>query len=141
VLGAWQAARDRVSRGGDFLHWESRPRPDDLAKVKETAPADLILALDGAIREKDQDRACAVAARYGALGHSPAAVFDLLRGHASTQDGALHAEKYYRTAREEFEAGRPAFRWRHVVSLARVTASEFGREAPGVAEATRLLRS
>ena len=34
---------------------------------------------------------------------------------------------------------RPAFRWRQMVSLARVTASEFGRPAPGYAEAKKLL--
>jgi hypothetical protein len=53
--------------------------------------------------------------------------------------GALHAEKYYRTASEEFAAARPAFRWRHVVALARVTASEFGQRAAGYDEACRLL--
>jgi hypothetical protein len=56
-----------------------------------------------------------------------------------SQDGALHAEKYYRTATEEFKMARPAFRWRQVVSLARVTASEFGYPAPGYAEARELL--
>jgi hypothetical protein len=40
---------------------------------------------------------------------------------------------------EEFAATRPAFRWRQVVALARVTASEHGQPAPGYAEACRLL--
>ena len=47
----------------------------------------------------------------------------------------MHAEKYYRTVSEEFASTRPAFRWRQLVALARVTASEFGRPAPGIAEA------
>jgi hypothetical protein len=34
---------------------------------------------------------------------------------------------------------RPAFKWRQLVALARVTASEHGRPAPGYAEAKRLL--
>jgi hypothetical protein len=38
--------------------------------------------------------------------------------YAVSEDGALHAEKYYRTASEEFAAGRPAFRWRQLVALA-----------------------
>ena len=33
--------------------------------------------------------------------------------YAISEDGALHAEKYYRTVTEEFAAARPAFRWRH----------------------------
>ena len=62
-------------------------------------------------------------------------VFDLLLRYAVSEDGALHAEKYYRTVTEEFAATRPAFRWRHLVALARVTASEHGHAAPGYAEA------
>jgi hypothetical protein len=56
-----------------------------------------------------------------------------------SEDGALHAEKYYRTASEEFARMRPTFRWRQLVALARVTASEHGQPAPGVAEACQLL--
>jgi hypothetical protein len=77
---------------------------------------------------------------YGQLGHDPRPVFDLLLRYAVSEDGALHAEKFYRTCAEEFAGTRPAFRWRHLVALARVTASEYGRPAPGVAEARELLR-
>ena len=58
-------------------------------------------------------------------------VFDLLLKYAVSEDGALHAEKYYRTVSEEFATTRPAFRWRQLVALARVTASEHGFPAPG----------
>ena len=78
--------------------------------------------------------------RYGELGHAPRPVFDLLLRYAVSEDGALHAEKFYRTVSEEFAATRPAFRWRHVVALARVTASEYGRPAAGMAEARALLK-
>ena len=54
---------------------------------------------------------------------------------AISEDGALHAEKFYRTAAEEYAALRPAFRSRQLVALARVTASAFGQPAPGVKEA------
>ena len=50
------------------------------------------------------------------------------------EPGALHAEKFYRTSSEEFTLLRPAFRWRQIIALARVTASEFG-----YADARRLL--
>ncbi len=53
---------------------------------------------------------------------------------------ALHGEKYYRTVSEEFAAARPAFRWRQLVALARVTASEYGRPAAGCEEARGLLK-
>ena len=67
-------------------------------------------------------------------------MFDLFLRYAVSEDGALHAEKYYRTVTEEFAAARPAFRWRQLIALARVTASEYGRPAPGMAEARDLLR-
>jgi len=57
-----------------------------------------------------------------------------------SEDGALHAEKYYQTVSEEFAATRPAFRWRQLIALARVTASEFGRPAPGYDEARKVLK-
>jgi hypothetical protein len=60
--------------------------------------------------------------------------------YAVSEDGALHAEKYYRTVTEEFASIRPAFRWRELVGLARVTASESGFPAPGYAEACRLMK-
>ena len=78
--------------------------------------------------------------RYGELGHAPRPVFDLLLRYAVSEDGALHAEKFYRTVSEEFAGTRPAFRWRHLVALARVTASEYGRPAVGMAEARALLK-
>jgi len=45
-------------------------------------------------------------------------MFDLLLKFATSEDGALHAEKFYRTVTEEFAKSRPAFRWRHAIGLA-----------------------
>jgi len=135
ILGAYQVAHDRVNRGGDFLHWSPRPIGADLEAIKDTQPEKLLAQLDAAIRAQDQARACAITQTIGSLGQPARPVFDLLLGFAVTEDGALHAEKYYRTVREEFASTRPAFRWRQLVALARVTASEFGRAAPGIAEA------
>jgi hypothetical protein len=95
--------------------------------------------LNAAIRDNNQARACAVTHRYGELRHAERPVFDTLLTYATSEDGALHAEKYYRTVSEEFASSRPAFRWRQLVALARVTASEFGRPAPGYAEACERL--
>ena len=86
-----------------------------------------------------QGRASAVVYRYGSLGHDARRVFDVLLRYAVSEDGALHAEKYYQTVSEEFAMARPAFRWRHLVGLARVTASECGRPAAGYAQARDLL--
>ena len=131
----------RTARGGKFLEWRPHPLPEALARVEEKTPDALLARLDAAIVERDQAFAAALVARWGEAGHPHALVFDVLRRHATLADGALHAEKYFQTAVEEFAATRPAYRWRHVVSLARVTASESGRTAPGVEEAKRLLEA
>jgi hypothetical protein len=140
ILAAYQAARDRSDRGGDFLQWEPYPRADAREKVKATDADGLLREAEAAIKEKDQGRACAVVQRYGEQGHPARPVLDLLLRFAVSEDGALHAEKYYQTVTDEFAAIRPAFRWRQIVALARVTASEYGTPAPGYADACRLLK-
>jgi hypothetical protein len=142
ILGAFQVALDRDQRGGDFLHRSPNPRPEDLEAVRSIDHAALIGELPSAIRGNDQARACALVHRLGeSEANNSRAVFDLLLGYAVSEDGALHAEKFYRTTLEEFNATRPAFRWRQLVALARVTASEYGRPAPGYAEACELLKA
>ena len=118
ILGAYQVAFDRVNRGGDFLHWSARPLAADIEPIQENAPEALLDQLDAAIRANDQSQACAVAYRLGELDHSPRAVFDRLLSYAVSEDGALHAEKYYRTVAEEFATTRKAFRWRQLIALA-----------------------
>lgn len=140
ILGAYQVALDRVARGGDFLRWEPWPHADHLEAVRPVAAERLLAETEAAVRSNDQARACALVHRYGELNLPARPVFDLLLRFAISEDGALHAEKYYRTVTEEFAATRPAFRWRQLVALARVTASEFGRPAPGYAESRELLQ-
>jgi hypothetical protein len=140
ILGAYQVALDRTARGGDFLNWQPVPVKWHLAQIKSTDPVALLREADEAIRQNLQAHAAAIVSRYQELGHAPRPVFDLLLRYAVSEDGALHAEKYYRTVTEEFAATRPAFRWRHLLALARVTASEYGRPAAGVAEARELLK-
>jgi hypothetical protein len=139
ILGAYQVARDRASRGAEFLTWDPYPRSEHLEAVRGVKADALARELAGAIREKDQPRAAALAHRLGEAKADPADVFALLRGFAVTEDGALHAETFYRTASMEFAAARPAFKWRQLVALARVTASAYGYPAPGYKEACRAL--
>ncbi len=140
ILGGYQVATDRTNRGGDFLNWKPLPFALHLEGVKTTDQAELLREADTAIRGNLQAQASAVIHRYGELGYPARPVFDLLLRYATSEDGALHAEKYYRTVSQEFAATRPAFRWRQLTALARVTASEYGRPAAGYAEACRLLK-
>ncbi len=140
ILGAYQVAHDRVDRGGDFLNWRPLPYGWQHEQIKTlTDPAALLRETDEAIRGNLQARASALVHRYGEMEAPPGPVFELLRRYAVSEDGALHAEKFYRTVSEEFATTRPTFRWRHLVALARVTASEYGRPAPGMAQARELL--
>ncbi|HRK35531.1 MAG TPA: hypothetical protein PLJ47_13120, partial [Candidatus Hydrogenedentes bacterium] len=115
------------------------PLPEHLAEVKSEDASALLGDAEAAIRANDQFRAAATIARYGTLGHDPAPAFALMLKFATSEDGALHAEKYYRTAITEFDATRSTYRWGQLVALARVTASEYGRTSPGYEEAKRLL--
>ena len=124
---------------GNAAAAKRHPLPEQLEKVKTKDAATLLRDADAAIRDRDGSRVCALVHRYGELGHPPRPVFDLLLKYAVSEDGKLHAEKYYQAMSEEFATTRPAFRWRHLVTLARVTASEYGTPAPGYAEACKLL--
>jgi hypothetical protein len=141
ILSAYQMALDRTNRGGDFLNWQPVPVAWHLDQVKATDAGGLLKEAEEAIRGNLQARASAIVHRYGQLGYPERPVFDLMLKYAVSEDGSLHAEKYYRTASDEFASTRPAFRWRQLIALARVTASEYGRPAPGMAEARELLKA
>ena len=126
--------------GRDWKQLPAIPLHEQLEAVQTHDPAELLKELGGAIRENNQAGAAAIAQRYGDLGHSPKPVFAMLLGYATSEDGALHAEKYYRTVSEEFARTRKAYRWSHLVALARVTASEYGKRADGYEQACGLLR-
>jgi hypothetical protein len=128
---------------------EAYPTADHRAAVKAKDPQGLLAEAEDAIRHNDQGRAAAAIAIYGESGYSPDAVFDRLLKYTISEDGRLHGEKYFNTVQEEFRTTRPAFRWRQLVGLARVTASaygyydredHYGRRAPGYEEACRLLK-
>lgn len=134
IVGAFHTAGQ-----SETMKSEPYPLAAQLEKLTADDPHVLLRETEDAIRQKDQMRAPALVQRYGQLGHRSKPMFDLLLKYAISEDGALHAEKYYRTTVEEYAATRPSRRWNQVVALARVTASEFGWPAPGYAEARRLL--
>jgi hypothetical protein len=151
MLAAMDAARSHsFTQGNKAPAYVKEPYPhaEHLEKVAAKTPEALLKELDGSIRENDQLRAMAVAQRYGELGGLARPVFDLLLRYAVSEDGRLHAEKYYRTVTEEFGTTRATFRWRQIVALSRVTASMYGYSqqdkkegrAPGYEEARKLLK-
>src|SRR5205807_7759949 len=113
------------------LNRDPYPTAAHLEKVTARDAKALLKQAGEAIRGKDEAAATAAIHRYGELKHDSEAVFAMLVRFATSEDGSLHAEKYFRTVREEFKRTRAAFRWRQLVALARVTASEYGRTAPG----------
>ncbi len=129
-----------VPMGRDWKPLSPYPLTEDRVAIKTQEPAALLRELDGAIRENDQTHAAALVQRYGTSGHAVRPVFDLLLRYAISEDGSLHAEKYYRTVVEEFGRTRKAFQWNHVVGLARVTASEYGKRADGYEQSCGLLQ-
>lgn len=136
IVGAYHTAGQS---GG--LNQQSYPLAEHLNHIASNDAAGLLHEAEDAITQNDQARACALVHRYGELGNPARPVFDLLLKFAVSEDGALHAEKYYRTVTEEFATSRPAFRWRHLAALARVTASEHGYPAPGYEQACQLLKT
>jgi len=140
ILGAYQVALDRINRGGDFLNWQPLPLQRHVDDLKTDDPKVLLAELETAIKGNLQARASAITARFGRAGHDSRPIFDMMLKFACSEDGSLHAEKFYRTTSEEFTNTRPAYRWRQLIALSRVTASEFGRPAPGYAESRALLK-
>ena len=134
IVGAYHTAGQAGAGAKDRY-----PYVAALDQVTGTNAESLVAQAEEAIKSNDQSRACAVVHRYGELKLPTQPMFDLLVKYAVSEDGALHAEKFYRTVVEEYASTRPAFRWRQVVALARVTASEHGFPAPGYREACELL--
>jgi hypothetical protein len=144
VTAAFHTAGQTSYKHTDKLAY---PLAEHKERIKATDAAGLLKQAEGAIRENDQATTCAAIQKYGELGLDPRPAFDLLLKFAISEDGRLHNEKYYRTVVEEYEAMRPAFKWRQPTALARVVASSFGYDredkhgfkAPGYEEACRLL--
>lgn len=102
------------------------PTDEHRALVKATDAAGLLAETEDAIRQNDQGRASAAMQIYGEKGHAVETALTLMLKYAVSEDGRLHGEKYFHTVREEYATTRPAFRWRQIVGLARVTSSAYG---------------
>lgn len=133
IVGAYHTA-------GQSAGQKDRPHPERAEKFDAKDTTLLLRELDGAVRSNDQELAVALVERYTHAGHDVKPVFETLLKYAVSEDGALHAEKYYRTIREEYANSRAKYRATHLVALARVTSSEHGFAAAGYAEAKRLLK-
>lgn len=135
------------SAAHDPFPTEAYPTEEHRAAIKTTDAKQLLAEAEDAVKHNDQGRAAAAIEIYSEQGYAPEPVFERMLTYTISEDGRLHGEKYYHTVAEEFRTIRPAFRWRQVVGLARVTASAYGynREdqhgfrAPGYEEACRLL--
>jgi hypothetical protein len=114
---------------------------DEVEAVGTDQADELVRLLREAVENRDQARSGAVVRRWADAGYQPSPIFDVLRQYAVSEDGALHAEKYFRTVAEEYSHTRATHRWRHVAALARVTASQYGWPAPGREQARELLRA
>ena len=142
IVAAYHVAAHKSFTG------DSYPLADHRAAVKAKDAEGLLAEAEEAVRNNDQGRAAAAIALYGEAGHSPEPVFERMLKYTISEDGRLHGEKFYHTVREEFVTTRPAFRWRQLVGLARVTASAYGYDrvdkqggrAPGYEDACRLLK-
>jgi hypothetical protein len=132
IAGACHTAGQSKSVG-------AQPFDHDAEPLAEKDPALLLRDAAGKIRDRDQRGACAAARRYCELGHPSADLFARLLGFAVSEDGALHSEKFFRTAQEEHALARPAHRSLYLVALTRVMASSAGFPAPGCEEARKLL--
>jgi hypothetical protein len=102
------------------------PTDEHRAQVKQRDAAGLLAETEDAIRHNDQGRAAAAMQIYGENGHAVDPALKLMLKYAVSEDGRLHGEKYFHTVREEYRTIRPAFRWRQIVALARVTSSAYG---------------
>ena len=142
LVSAWHCGGSR-----SYSSYEPLPHAEDLGKLKSSSQKALLAEAEDAIRQNDQKRAAAAMGLYGQKGHSARAALDLMLKYAISEDGRLHSEKFYRTVTEEYAGTRPAFRWRNITALARVTASAYGYSvddqkgfrADGYEEACRLL--
>lgn len=141
VVAAWHVALNKRSIGPDPLKLYR-------GYVKTTDSKALLKEAEKAIRANEQKLAAGTILKYCELGYPARPVFDLMLKYAISEDGRLHSEKYYRTVVEEYKIGKPKYRLRHLVSLARVTASAFaftvddrhGYRAPGYEQALDLLK-
>lgn len=137
IIGAWQVARDRDVPGN--LLESPLPAKYHLDRLSDLDSDSLLSKLDDSIQNNLQAHATAIVRRYGELSMPADRLFGTLLKYAVSEDGALHAEKYFYTVWDDFHSTRASVRWQHLIALSRVTASEYGKPAAGQSEARELL--
>lgn len=126
---------------------DAYPLEEHREAIRSSDASSLLAEAEDAVRNNDQGRASAAIAIYGEQGHPLEPVLESMLGFTVSEDGRLHGEKFYHTVVEEYRTIRPAFRWRQIIALARVTASAYGYDrddqhghrAPGYEQACQLL--
>lgn len=142
IIAAYHVAIHRA------FHADAYPTADHRAAIKAKDQAGLLAEAEDAVRHNDQPRAAAAIALYGEAGGTADGVLNSMLQFTISEDGRLHGEKFFQTVQEEYRTTRPAFRWRQMIALARVTASAYGYDrtdkqghrAPGYEDACRLLK-
>jgi hypothetical protein len=135
------------SRGMSALPFDHDAEPCTLTDATK-----LLDEIDARIRARDQKGACSATRRYCELAHPGDTLLKRLLDFAISEDGALHAEKYFATVREEMSgtwtrgpqhenSAGDKMRRLLLVALTRVMASQQGFPAPGVEETRKLLAS
>jgi len=135
-----------AARHAHALSWPRRvaQQANDPAGAADKDPAQELKKMLVQVKTKEMLFAFikqGTAQRYTQLDLPVRPIWDMLLNYSVSEDGALHAEKYYRTATAEYAASCSAFRARQVIALARVTASAHGHAAPGHSDACRLLHA
>jgi len=137
IAGAYHTAGQSEHVGAEPLPYEQY-----IGEVEQLSALERLAYLRSAIEDKHQPRAMAATTQHLRSGGSVASLLDVFLDYALSQDGALHAEKYFHTTCENCaSASSDAQVERYLLGLARVTASEFGEEAPGQAAARAALRT
>lgn len=146
ILAAYHSIQQSTNDKSAF-EGDAYPLEEHRKLVKSTDAAGLLAECVDAVKTNDQGRASAAIQIYGERGYPVDGVFQTLIKYTISEDGRLHGEKYFHTVGEEYRTIRPAFRWREITALARVTASSYGynREdkhgfhAPGYEDACKQL--
>lgn len=120
IVAAYHSASHQAFSG------EAYPLEEHREKIKVTDANGLLAECEDAVKANDQGRASAAIQIYGEQGHPVDGVLNTLIKYTISEDGRLHGEKFFHTVREEYRTTRPAFRWRQITALARVTASSYG---------------
>ncbi|MBI3860296.1 MAG: hypothetical protein HY290_00210 [Planctomycetia bacterium] len=145
VTGLIVAAYNCIVQG--TFPTEAYPLEEHRKSITAGDAPGLLAECEAAVKVNDQGRAAAAIQIYGEKGYPVDGVFQTLIKYTISEDGRLHGEKYFHTVGEEYRTTRPAFRWRQITALARVTASAYGYDrqdkhgfhAPGYEDACRQL--